>query len=78
MKSKLTSRKFWVSVFTEIGSIAGALTFDELSVKIVCIISAICNATIYVLTEGKVDWERAKQTVKVEVNEDVKDVDRSV
>lgn len=74
MKSKLTSRKFWISVFTEIGSIAGALTFDELSIKIVCIISAICNAAIYVLTEGNIDAKRASSTIKVESDGEIKEI----
>ncbi len=64
MKSKLTSRKFWLATLTNIVSIT--VVFKEIGGTtgiIFGIIGTIASSLVYMVSESKVDIERAKSTV---------------
>lgn len=58
MSSKLTSRKFWVSVAAFLGSVAAGISgivTDKQAVTVVSIVCAVLSAAIYAACEAYVD-----------------------
>lgn len=62
LKSKLTSRKFWITLVSVIAGVAQLLGADGNIVSTVsgALLAAI-PAVIYVITEGKIDAEGVKK-----------------
>lgn len=64
VKSKLKSRKFWLTVLTMIATMAGALKGVGGTVgTVACIIGVIVIPVIYVLTEGRIDAKSIQLSV---------------
>jgi len=62
MKSKLTSRKFWISVAAFLGSIAASvagIVTEEKWITIVGVICGMLSAAIYAAAEAYVDAAHA-------------------
>ena len=58
MKSKLTSRKFWISVAAFLGSIAASvagIVTEEKWITIVGVVCGVLSAAIYAAAEAYVD-----------------------
>ena len=58
MKTKLTSRKFWISVAAFLGSIAASIAgivTEEKWITIVGVVSGVLSAAIYAAAEAYVD-----------------------
>lgn len=56
LKSKLTSRKFWVAIVGVVGAVLVLLNVDQLtSEKIIALVSAEGTLVAYILTEGSID-----------------------
>ena len=58
MKTKLTSRKFWISVAAFLGSIAASIAgiaTEEKWITIVGVVSGVLSAAIYASAEAYVD-----------------------
>jgi uncharacterized membrane protein len=66
-KSKLTSRKFWAAIIGFITAVCFAFGVDEPSVEqIIALVTAISTLIAYIIGEGMVDKERAKEAEPVE------------
>lgn len=62
MKSKLTSRKFWISVAAFLGSVAASIAGIATSEKWITITGLVCgtlSAAIYAAVEAYVDGQHA-------------------
>lgn len=58
MRSKLTSRKFWISVAAFLGSIAASvagIVTEEKWITVVGVVSGVLSAAIYAACEAYVD-----------------------
>ena len=58
MKSKMTSRKFWISVATflaSIGTSVGGIATDNQTLAIVGVVCTALSGAIYTIVEGIVD-----------------------
>ena len=59
--SKLTSRKFWITLIGVGAGIAQLFGADGESVSVVCgALMTLLPSVIYIITEGKIDKESAK------------------
>ena len=73
MRSKLTSRKFWMSVAAFLGSIAASIAGIVTSEKWVTITGVVCgmlSAAIYAAVEAYTDGANASQTIEHVVKKD--------
>ena len=65
IKEKLTSRKFWVTLVSILTGVAQLLGADgELAEILGGVALALIPSVIYVITEGKIDAESAKNLIK--------------
>ena len=73
MRSKLTSRKFWMSVAAFLGSIAASIAGIVTSEKWVTITGVVCgmlSAAIYATVEAYTDGANASKTIEHVVKKD--------
>lgn len=73
MRSKLTSRKFWMSVAAFLGSIAASIAGIVTSEKWITITGVICgmlSAAIYAAVEAYTDGANASKTIEHVVKKD--------
>lgn len=71
MRSKLTSRKFWISVAAFLGSIAASvagIVTEEKWITVVGVVSGVLSAAIYAACEAYVD--AANKYIIIEDEED--------
>lgn len=71
MRSKLTSRKFWISVAAFLGSIAASvagIVTEEKWITVVGVVSGVLSAAIYSACEAYVD--AANKYIIIEDEED--------
>lgn len=71
MRSKLTSRKFWLSVAAFLGSIAASvagIVTEEKWITVVGVVSGVLSAAIYAACEAYVD--AANKYIIIEDEED--------
>lgn len=62
MASKLTSRKFWVTVLSSIAGVAASLCATDGKIGQICIIiSILVPPIVYVITEGTIDAKAVGQ-----------------
>ena len=62
LKSKLTSRKFWLSLIGVAAGVAQLFGADGDTVSVICgACMTLIPAVIYVLTEGRIDAQGAKK-----------------
>lgn len=62
--NKLTSRKLWIAIAGIVAGIAIAFGVDASEIETVAgAVLSLISAVTYILTEGKVDAERVKQTI---------------
>ena len=62
MKSKLTSRKFWLAVITIITGILGLFGVADTTIETVSsILLILVPAIVYIFAEGKIDAAAAKK-----------------
>ena len=66
---KVTSRKLWISIAGVAAGIAIALGAEATEIETVTgAITALLSAVAYIITEGKIDAERAKTPVETAQN----------
>lgn len=66
MKSKLTSRKFWISVASFLASVGTAITGMATDNQVLAIVGVVCGAVataIYTVVEGLVDASHKTSSV---------------
>lgn len=69
MRTKLSSRKFWISVAAFLGSIAASvagIVTDEKWITITGVVSGMLSAAIYAAAEAYTDAAHADDTVFIE------------
>ena len=60
---KLGSRKFWVALGALIGALCVLFGIDDLTAeKLVAVVSSMGVLAAYIITEGKIDVQREKQS----------------
>lgn len=65
LKQKMTSRKLWAAVVGVVMGLAMVFGLDEGTVNTVAgAVVSLASLLTYIITEGKVDAERVKETVE--------------
>lgn len=63
--SKLTSRKLWLALAGVVGGIAIAFGVEASTVEVVTgAVMSLVSAVTYIITEGKIDANKVKDTVE--------------
>jgi len=77
IKQKLSSRKLWAAVAGVVTGLAMVFGLDETVISTVAgAIVAVMSVFTYIVTEGKVDAERIKNTIE-DIQESIKAVEGS-
>lgn len=77
MKQKITSRKLWAAVAGVVTGLAMVFGLDETVISTVAgAIVSVMSVVTYIVTEGKVDAERIKNTIE-DIQESIKAVEGS-